>query len=122
MLIDIMHSFDNRLEDKPDECLNCTVFLFTPAGKWRRVGLMCSIIRVWSRMRAEHGREWGPDRHDKFFLGSKGTACVVEASCHNVLAGDAEYIGMEVPLIDIENFYELVSNEILVPGLTGERG
>ena len=51
-----------------------------------------------------------------FCWGGKGKACDTAGWCHNVLAGYARYISMDVATLfsDIEKFYEFVSHEVLM--------
>ena len=113
--IDLMHAFERSPCDKPLDWLNIIVFLLKPTGGWRPIGLTVCVLRVWSRIRSAVARRWEEAHNDRFFWGTRGKACDAAAWCHNILAGYARYIGMDVATLftDIEKFYEFVSHSVL---------
>ena len=113
--IDLMHTFERQPHLRPMDWLSLIVFLLKPTGGWRPIGLTMCVLRVWSRIRSAIAQGWERQHDERFFWGSKGKPCDVAGWCHNVLAGYARYIGMEVATLfgDIEKFYEFVSHEVL---------
>ena len=70
---------------------------------------------MWSRLRSQVAKEWERSHDARFFWSGKGKACDKAGWCHNILAGYARYLGVDVATLfaDIEKFYEFVSHEVL---------
>ena len=70
-LIDVVELW----EENPEmfvETVTSVIFIDKPDGGNRPIGLIISVLTVWSRIRAETSKEWEADHSEDFFGGTSG--------------------------------------------------
>eukprot|EP00959_Pyramimonas_sp_CCMP1952_P198860 4159248-Pyramimonas_sp.AAC.1 len=84
-------------------------FLDKPDGRVRPIGLLCLVLRLWSRLRQPYCRAWEKNHAEVFYWGTGAhNTCERAGWVHNLLGGFCKEVGFECGsvLVDLNRFYE----------------
>ena len=110
-LLDVMELW----EENPEmfiETVTSIIFIDKPDGGNRPIGLIISVLTVWSRIRAETCKEWEADHSEDFFWGASAQPAEKVGWEHNMLAAWAKAKGLSMVILmaDIQKIYERVDH------------